>query len=643
MRKVFFLFIFPSALFLWGQNRGNTDSLLEVLKTAKPDTAKVLLLSDMANTLLSVAEFQKSDSLCLEALNLSLRLDYKRGIGNAYFHMGRIQLSKGNARMALVLYEKAMVAFKSIGRESGIAGVLINMGLAHADMGNYSQSLECYFKALVIQERLNNKKAIAVINENVGNSYSWLKNNDKALYHFNIALDMFRSLNDSSSIGRTFSDMGSVYRARHDLQKALEFYDKALAIAEKENDIDGAASAYHNIGITYEDQGKFIPALENLQKSLAIREQMGDKEGIAGAILNIGNLYFNEGNFSKARVYLNKSLVMASEIGSLFYLCETENIFSLMCEKEQKGDEALGHYKKYIGYRDSMLNKENSEKVVRLEMNYEFDKKQRQLKAEQDKKDAVAAEEKKRIFYISLGLGILVVFTILLAWLVLRQNKLRAEQKSILLEQRLLRSQMNPHFIFNSLIAIESFIYSNEPREAGKYLAGFAKLMRLILENSREESIVLDKEIKTLGHYLELQKLRYGDKFDYTINVAEDIDTESVLVPPMLGQPAIENAIEHGIKHLQDKKGLIEVSFAKRNENLVLEITDNGVGFSKAAEFESGTQKHLSLSTTITEERIKVLNKGKALKIMMDREEIKGAGNIVNGTRIVFTLPYMEG
>jgi len=642
MKKLLiFVFIF-CARSIFCQGSSEIDSLFSVLKIAKADTNKVLLLCKVAGILCDQSELQRSDSLSVKALELSDKLNFPRGTANANANRGSVCLGSGDMKGALIFYEKALAIFRYIGRAPGVAGVLFFMGRAYDDLGEYPKSLECYLKALPIQEKLKNQRAVASLYENIANVYIGLKDLDKAMKYFTAAMNIFNSINDNVSIARTLNDIGIVYRQRHEYEKALSYYKRSLELTQGLGDIDGMASACNNIGVTFDDQAKVDSSFKYLKRSLDMRTQLNDKEGMTCSLFNIGNLYYNMENLKQAEFYLNKSFPMAEEIGSLVYQMETQNLFSLIYDKRKEGNKALEHYKKYIILRDSMLNKENSERIVRLEMGYEFDKKEAAIRAEQDKKDAVSVEEKKQIFYISVGLGILVMFTISIAWLMIRQNKLRAKQQATQLEQKLLRTQMNPHFIFNSLTAIESYIYKNQPREAGRYLSGFARLMRLILENSREESITLEKEIKTLEHYLELQKLRYEDKFDYKISIDESIDMENTLIPPMLAQPAIENSIEHGIKYLENTKGQIEVSFVKKGNELVLEIRDNGVGLQRSLVLESGTKTHIPLATTITQERIKMLNRGKTNKIKIKIEEIKDAIDNICGTRTLFTMPYRE-
>lgn len=208
------------------------------------------------------------------------------------------------------------------------------------------------------------------------------------------------------------------------------------------------------------------------------------------------------------------------------------------------------------------------------------------------------------------------------------------------LEQRLLLSQMNPHFVFNSLTAIQSYIFRNEPHMAGKYMSSFSKLVRLILENSRSELIPIRREEETLTHYLELQCLRFEGKFEYTIAVDENIDREYHAIPPMLAQPFIENAIEHGIIHLSEK-GVISIRFLLQNNFIVLEVEDNGLGIdSTAPASQKKWKEYKSLATTITRERLSTLRESVGQRITMEIKDLKSeAEGQRRGTLVRFNIP----
>ncbi|MAE08293.1 MAG: hypothetical protein CL661_05985 [Bacteroidetes bacterium] len=238
--------------------------------------------------------------------------------------------------------------------------------------------------------------------------------------------------------------------------------------------------------------------------------------------------------------------------------------------------------------------------------------------------------------------GLLFVLLIV-AYIKYREKNIKEKNKLLLVEQKLLRSQMNPHFIFNSLTSIQSFIFENNPIEAGSYLSKFSELIRSILYNSREEYISLEKEISTLKNYLEIQQLRYNKMFDYEIDVDSEIDIEMIAVPPMLAQPFIENSVEHGIKDLPGK-GFISIKFSLSDESIFMIIEDNGIGVEASKKLKDGKAKeHKSLATIITKERITILNsKLKRKSFSIQITDIVGRDGKVEGTRIKFIIPFLE-
>lgn len=249
----------------------------------------------------------------------------------------------------------------------------------------------------------------------------------------------------------------------------------------------------------------------------------------------------------------------------------------------------------------------------------------------------------KTTWFIILEILLLVIIIIVI--IKYREKKIIEKNQFQLLEQKLLRSQMNPHFIFNSLSSIQSFIFENDPIEAGSYLSRFAELIRSILNNSREEFITIEKEIKTLQNYLDLQQLRYNKKFDYILDVDPLIQPDLIRIPPMLAQPFIENAIEHGIKNLQGQ-GFISVSYTLMAEikSVLLIIEDNGIGIKASKKLKSKNPKnHTSLSTVIANERIDIFNKGRKKKqFVMKIIDVKDKDGNVKGAKVKFLIPYRE-
>lgn len=220
-----------------------------------------------------------------------------------------------------------------------------------------------------------------------------------------------------------------------------------------------------------------------------------------------------------------------------------------------------------------------------------------------------------------------------------RMKDILKDKKTRELEHRLLRSQMNPHFIFNSLGAIQSFIFKNKPMVAGTYLSNFSELVRLILENSRHEYILLSKEIKTLEYYLQLQKLRFPEKLNFYFDIDQNLDIEELSIPPMMLQPFIENSIEHGFRKAQDP-GNITIRIKKGVDNIILETEDDGIGILTAEKEKSNTKNiYQSLATKITEERIQNMNKGRKQKISLNIIDLSTLGSGLKGTKVSISIP----
>ncbi len=235
-------------------------------------------------------------------------------------------------------------------------------------------------------------------------------------------------------------------------------------------------------------------------------------------------------------------------------------------------------------------------------------------------------------FRLTIIIGSILFITLIILFFVLRSRsrnkelraKLLMEKNMLQLEQKALRLQMNPHFIFHALNSIQGLIVQKDEKTARNYLSKFSKLMRSILENSREQSITLETEIATLKNYLELEKFTRGDSFDFEITCADDIDQSDILLPPMLLQPFVENAIIHGFNGL-DRRGKINIQFTIVNNQLICSVKDNGVGREKAVEQKMQQEsEHKSTALKVTQERLDMLNSGEKSLFIVDLKDEKG-------------------
>ncbi|MBN8674537.1 MAG: histidine kinase [Chitinophagales bacterium] len=226
-----------------------------------------------------------------------------------------------------------------------------------------------------------------------------------------------------------------------------------------------------------------------------------------------------------------------------------------------------------------------------------------------------------------------------------KKEKLKRETEArfAALEQQALQAQMNPHFIFNSLNSIQSFILDLDVEGANKYLATFASLIRQTLDNSSSPFISLSSELKYLDTYLQLEKLRFKDKFNYRIQTGDNINQQATLIPGMLLQPYVENSLRHGIQHRKDNQGIISIEVTGTTGGITYTIKDNGVGRKKSEELKS--RKHIeyqSKGTAISLKRIKAINNQFGTDIRVNIEDITGTDGTVEGTIVTLFIPHLN-
>jgi hypothetical protein len=292
------------------------------------------------------------------------------------------------------------------------------------------------------------------------------------------------------------------------------------------------------------------------------------------------------------------------------------------------------------GLKDSIEKFQKRTEILDLQYKYQSRQKDDQIKllSQENQLQGYKINQNRLMLFTVIVISALLSLVFIL---LLRQNRIKSSRKVTEFKQRLLRSQMNPHFIFNSLTSIQHFIVQQDDIKASVYLSRFSDLVRNILSNSHVELITLEEEINTIENYLELQKLRFPDRFEYKISINEKLNPESVQLPPMLTQPFVENAIEHGFKKFEDK-GVISLVFNSKQDFLIISITDNGIGRKRSHELKSNQEKdHKSMATLITTERIKTINKKLKRRIHFEIVDLKDENGNATGTKVVFEIPLL--
>jgi tetratricopeptide (TPR) repeat protein len=686
---VFILLLLP--VFLFSQQE-KTDSLLAAIRHVKHDTERVKILYELIEAISGsewegyndqLKELAGKNSRALPAKH-PLKKFYLNYYARALSNSGVIAYEKGNSAASLPYFRESMQIQEEIKDSTGACITAYNMASSYLALGNAPVAMDCIEKSLTLstdkdkkalclnslgiisektgdipaaldyhhqslklREELADKKGIANSFNNIGIIYFNQGDISAALDYFTKSLKIREELNEKREVANSLHNISTIFSLKGELQKAMEYSRKALKIQEETGDLKNVAASLDNIGVLYGKEGNLAMTMEYAQKGLAIQEKISDKGGMSSSLYIIGNVYNKQGQIAKAIPYLQKSLQLSQETGFPTKIRDAAELLKDLYKKQGNDAAALKMYELFIRMRDSVLNEETKKAALQKQYQYAYEKKEEALKkaqekkewmarAEQEKKEALQKKESRQKTYLVYGLSLIALLAVAVAFLFVRQHRLRARQQNLELEQKLLRSQMNPHFIFNVLNSIQSYIYKKDSINAGNFLSRFADLTRMILENSRENYISLEKEIAGLNNYLELQQLRFEDNFDYSIETAPGIDPAIIAIPPMLAQPFIENALEHGIP--ETEKGHIRIRFSLRETVLVMEIEDDGIGIENAKATKQSA--HRSLATTITAERLVLLNRQSSEKIRMEVTEPEPGDRRRPGTKVVFHIPY---
>ncbi len=426
------------------------------------------------------------------------------------------------------------------------------------------------------------------------------------------------------------------YISTNEIEKGIEAYQKAISITEELDEINN-----------YEQRTKIKSSISKTLKSnkryeedvTLIKASLNKRNRKANSLeyLRLAESYLALNNYEKAASSINQfikspnyALIDKSEIIVI------RNTARAIKNKEQslKFIDFYTTLEDTIVQRREKLNKISNRKGVENLLQLELLRKEKEIS--QNAINSLVKEDalKEDVLIASrwaIGLLLILIFIGLFAvFYILKVAKQRrtANQKLAL---RTLRSQMNPHFIFNALNSVNSFISENDQRSANKFLTSFSRLMRLVMENSEYDFISTQKELEILEIYLELEHFRFKDKFDYKINVEDSLDDDDFEIPPMLIQPYIENAIWHGLRY-KENSGNLTLQLAKKEKNLHITITDNGIGRKKSAELKTSNQKrNRSTALRNIKERIHIINELHGLKIGVSINDFKqdGTGTIV--------------
>jgi len=494
-----------------------------------------------------------------------------------------------------------------------------------------------FIKVANIADKRNDIRTIANANGAIGNLYHQLQKNDKALIYYKKSKLNFEKINNEIGIALSYMNIAVVYYNTERYDEALNNYTIAYEIFTKNNNYLNSAKCLSGKSRVFALKKQYKKAIDEETKAQKIYKEYKANIDIVNSYYSIG---FNEiylGNYKKAIANLNIAYDISIKNNYYDKLEKITDNYRLIYD-------SIGNYKKAYYYSllnkmyyDSVFIRSSNDKFSELEVKYETSQKEKEILLLKKDKELIDKENRNKQIFLFAIITVLILL-ILVFYLFYNRYKLKSTKRTIEAEQKLLRTQMNPHFIFNALFAIESFIRKNNIEQSATYLSDFSKLMRLILESSRKNYINLSSEINILEYYIKFQQLRFDNKFTYEIKCSDNIDTENTLIPPMLVQPFVENAIEHGFTN-NIKNPHLKVMFTLKNNRVFIIIKDNG----KGVDNNPNEKKHQSLAIQITKERLLALKENKKKKdITLELINLNTINPKLSGTKVVFNIPYIE-
>lgn len=588
----------------------------------------------------------KKDSASINSLIVeSKKKSYKLGESYGENMLGIYLRDNSKYKQALHHHNKSLSIALNIKNVEMQVSALNMTGVVYRRIDAVRSALDKHNSALKLAESqpLQTKaltKGISISLNSIGNIYLLLRDYKAAENYFKRALIYERASGSNLGLAINYANLGIAYEERGKFDEAIYNYKKSLYHNDLMDSDLGRVICNNSLGQVYLKQGKPTLALELIEPTIETAKSIGDKFYISLAYINLGWANSALGRHTEGEKYLLAGMNMAKEN-------DFKQFLSMAYLHLSDLNAAINNYKKALEFQrlsqkvqEEYLNEANHKYVSDLIMKYDSEQKKNTINLLEQQNIFAAKElDQSRKSFI-LVLAVFFLFLILL-FILYRHYHLKSQKRTLSAEQKLMRSQMNPHFIFNALLSIRIYLQNHNVTEAMEYLNQFSKLIRSILSSSLEKEISLDEELETMRLYINIENIRFCNEIDYHLNIDPEINLKAIKIPSLILQPFVENAIWHG---LQSKEGYkkLDISISKKNSNFVnITIADNGIGRKETTKIDIeklNTQKK-SIGINLTLKRLENFSKNMKYTYKLNIIDLYNDYYDALGTQVELDLP----
>ena len=407
--------------------------------------SKAFALNNIGTIYRYQGDYSESIDYHGQSLKIYEEIDDKRGLAAVLGNIGSIQYLQGDFVQAIEYQNRSLSMHEDVGNKQGMSAAFNNLGAVYKDQGAYKKAIEQYTKSLKIDEELGRKQGAATSLGNIGIIYKELGNFNKALDYYTQSQTLYQEVGDKQGVAISLHSIGNLYYDQKEYDQAVDYYNQSLEIYAEIGDKLGVAISLSSLGSIFHEQGeaathagdidlsaeKYSEAIDYYNQSQKIQEEIGDKRGIAVSLNNIARIHKARGDFAKALDYSLQSLSIAEEVGLAIEIKAAAHTLWRTYKAMENHEEALMMYELFVAKRDSLVSVENQQEVIRQEFQYTYDKKEALARAEQEKKDAVAAQVLKRQKLVRNGfMGGFAVVLVFAGVFLAQRNRIGREKKN---------------------------------------------------------------------------------------------------------------------------------------------------------------------------------------------------------------------